>query len=97
MPLSVVFKNIEDMTVDELIQEFAGTDTCGLALRRQARHCRAPDDGSIRQWYASALAGYLIEKHLVTEARACGWDKLENGELAGFEVLITSDKTAASS
>jgi len=44
------------------------------------------------------LAGYLIEKHTVTEARARGWDKLENGDLlkeaqaAGFEVLITTDK-----
>ena len=35
---------------------------------------------------------------MVTEARARGWEKLENGELlneaeaAGFEVLVTTDK-----
>jgi hypothetical protein len=35
---------------------------------------------------------------MVTEARAHGWDELENGELlneaeaAGFEVLVTTDK-----
>jgi hypothetical protein len=44
------------------------------------------------------LARYLISRHTVTEARACGWDMLENGKLldaaeaAGFEVLLTTDK-----
>jgi hypothetical protein len=45
-----------------------------------------------------SLARYLIDKHTVTEARARGWDTLENGTLlkaaedAGFEVMITTDK-----
>jgi len=44
------------------------------------------------------LARYLIDHHLVTEARARGWEELGNGELlrqaeiAGFEVLVTTDK-----
>jgi predicted nuclease of predicted toxin-antitoxin system len=44
------------------------------------------------------LARYLIDRHMVTEARARGWDELENGELlakaeaTGFEVLLTTDK-----
>jgi predicted nuclease of predicted toxin-antitoxin system len=44
------------------------------------------------------LARFLIEHHMVTEARARGWHELENGELlnvaeaAGFEVLVTTDK-----
>jgi argininosuccinate synthase len=44
------------------------------------------------------LARYLIGRHTVTEARARGWEELENGELlnqaeaAGFEVLLTTDK-----
>jgi hypothetical protein len=44
------------------------------------------------------LARFLIDHHMVTEARARGWEKLENGELlseaeaAGFEVLVTTDK-----
>lgn len=44
------------------------------------------------------LARYLIDQHTVTEARARGWQELENGNLlneaerAGFEVLITTDK-----
>ncbi len=44
------------------------------------------------------LARFLIDHHMVTEARARGWDELENGELlkeaeaAGFEVLVTTDK-----
>jgi hypothetical protein len=44
------------------------------------------------------LARYLIEHHTVTEARARGWDDLENGELlikaeaAGFDVLVTTDR-----
>jgi hypothetical protein len=44
------------------------------------------------------LARFLIDRHMVTEARARGWEKLENGELlneaeaAGFEVLVTTDK-----
>ena len=43
-------------------------------------------------------ARYLIDHHTVTEARARGWEELENGELlteaeaAGFEVLVTTDK-----
>ena len=44
------------------------------------------------------LARYLIDRHAVTEARARGWEELENGALldaadaAGFEVLVTTDK-----
>jgi hypothetical protein len=44
------------------------------------------------------LARYLIDHHTVTEARARGWDELENGELltaaeaAGFEVIVTTDR-----
>jgi hypothetical protein len=44
------------------------------------------------------LARYLIGRHSVTEARARGWDRLENGDLlnaaeaAGFEVMLTTDK-----
>lgn len=44
------------------------------------------------------LARYLIGAHTVTEARARGWDRLENGELltaaqaAGFEVIVTTDR-----
>lgn len=44
------------------------------------------------------LARYPIDHHTVTEARAGGWEELENGELltkaeaAGFEVLVTTDK-----
>ena len=44
------------------------------------------------------LARFLIDRHMVTEARARGWEELENGKLlkeaeaAGFEVLIATDK-----
>jgi hypothetical protein len=44
------------------------------------------------------LARYLIDHHAVTEARARGWEQLDNGvlltvaEAAGFEVLVTTDK-----
>ena len=44
------------------------------------------------------LARFLIDRHKVTEARARGWQELENGELlkaaeaAGFDVLVTTDK-----
>ena len=44
------------------------------------------------------LSRYLIDHHAVTEARARGWEQLENGDLltlaeaAGFEVLVTTDK-----
>jgi hypothetical protein len=44
------------------------------------------------------LARYLIGSHAVTEARARGWEELENGELlmaaeaAGFDVILTTDR-----
>jgi hypothetical protein len=44
------------------------------------------------------LSRFLIDHHMVTEARARGWAELENGKLldeaeaAGFEVLVTTDK-----
>ncbi len=44
------------------------------------------------------LGRHLIDRHTVTEARARGWDRMENGELltlaeeAGFEVLVTADQ-----
>jgi hypothetical protein len=48
-----------------------------------------------------SLARDLIDRHSVTEARARGWQQLENGQLlavaeeCGFEVLITTDKNMA--
>jgi predicted nuclease of predicted toxin-antitoxin system len=45
-----------------------------------------------------SLARYLIERHTVTEARARGWEELENSELLtvaeaeGFDVLVTTDR-----
>lgn len=44
------------------------------------------------------LARFLIDQHTVTEARSRGWAELSNGdllreaELAGFEVLVTTDR-----
>jgi tartrate dehydratase beta subunit/fumarate hydratase class I family protein len=44
------------------------------------------------------LARFLIARHMVTEARARGWQELGNGELlsqaeaAGFEVFVTTDR-----
>jgi len=44
------------------------------------------------------LARFLIDRHTVIEARARGWEELDNGELlkqaeaAGFEVLVTTDR-----
>lgn len=44
------------------------------------------------------LARFLIDHHTVTEARARGWEELDNGDLlkeaeaAGFDVLLTTDK-----
>lgn len=44
------------------------------------------------------LARYLIDHRTVTEARARGWEELENGELltaaeaAGFEVMVATDR-----
>lgn len=44
------------------------------------------------------LARYQIDHHTITEARARGWEELENGalltmaEASGFEVLVTTDK-----
>jgi hypothetical protein len=44
------------------------------------------------------LARFLIGDHMVTEARARGWQELENGDLlneaeaAGFEALVTTDR-----
>lgn len=44
------------------------------------------------------LARFLVDRHMVTEARARGWQELENGallkeaEAAGFDVIITTDK-----
>jgi hypothetical protein len=47
------------------------------------------------------LARFPIDRHTVTEARARGWEELENGDLlreaAGFEALITTDKISATS
>lgn len=48
------------------------------------------------------LARHLIDHHMVTEARARGWERVENGELltleeaAGFEVLVTTDQNLTS-
>lgn len=45
----------------------------------------------------SGIAAVLLG-HEVTEARACGWDRVSNGELltlaeaAGFDLLLTTDK-----
>ena len=47
------------------------------------------------------LARFLIDRHMVTESRARGWEELENGELlneaeaAGFKVLVTTTTISA--
>jgi len=44
------------------------------------------------------LIRFLSDKHTVTEARARGWEEIENGDLlsageaAGFDILLTTDK-----
>lgn len=44
------------------------------------------------------LVRYLIAHHTVTEARARGWEELDNGQLLtvaedeGFQVLVTTDR-----
>ena len=103
-PVSTVFENLQDMNVDELMEEFGVTreqvESC-IAIRSPQRGSASPsplmlvlfDNGTPR-----TLARYLIDRHAVTEARARGWEELENGELlnvaeaAGFEVLVTTDK-----
>lgn len=74
--------------------------SCTLSLAPRKRLTLSPnlilvlfDNGTPR-----TLARFLIDRHLVTEARARGWQELENGDLlnkaeaAGFEVLVTTDK-----
>ena len=103
-PVSTVFENLEDMSIDELIEEFGVTrEQVQAVLEFAAQSTEAPaaaslmlvlfDNGTPR-----TLARYLIDRHAVTEARARGWEELENGELlaeaeaAGFEVLVTTDR-----
>ena len=103
--MSLVFENIADMSVDELIEEYGVTrEQVEAVLQFAAQSAESPcpcpppmlilfDNGAPR-----TLARYLIGRHTVTEARARGWERLENGELlrvaedAGFDVLITTDK-----
>jgi hypothetical protein len=42
---------------------------------------------------------YALKGHVVVEAIERGWDRLVNGEAeaAGFELLLTTDKTSVTS
>ena len=86
-PVATVFENLQDMSVDELVEEFGVTREQVQAVLEFAAHsaeaqCLASvmlvlfDNGTPR-----TLARYLIDRHMVTEARARGWEELENGEL----------------
>jgi hypothetical protein len=50
-----------------------------------------------------APLGHALKGHVVVEAIERGWDRLLNGELiaaaaeAGFELLLTTDKTCVTS
>jgi hypothetical protein len=54
---------------------------------------RVPFDNGVPRGVAAALTGHVVE-----EARDRGWDSLKNGELldaaevAGFDVLVTTDR-----
>jgi uncharacterized protein (DUF433 family) len=93
-PVSTVFENLQDMSVDDLVEEFGVTrEQVQAVLQFAAQTTEMFDNGTPR-----TLARFLIDRHTVTDARARGWEELGNGELlneaeaAGFEVLVTTDK-----
>ncbi len=87
-PVSMVFENLQDMNVDELVEEFGVTreqvQAVGCNSQRHTAEAPPPrslmlvlfDNGTPR-----TLARYLIDRHTVTEARSRGWEELENGDL----------------
>ena len=103
MPVATIFENLEDgLTIQEIMEQFDVTrEQVTAVLDFAARSLEAPiralmlilfDHGTPR-----GIARPL-ERHTVKEARAQGWDMLNNGDLfiaaedAGFDVLLTTDK-----
>ena len=91
MPVSTVFENLESgATIDEIMEWFDVTREQVVAvLEFAARSLDAPPPAPLIS---------LLRGHVVTKARARGWEKISNGELlkaaeaAGFDLLLTTDK-----
>ncbi len=102
LPVATVIENLEDLSIDEVIEQFDVTrEQVTAVLDFVARACApilSPPvlilfDHGTPKGLAHALSG-----HTVDTAQARGWDTLSNGALldaaeeAGFELLLTTDQ-----
>ncbi len=92
--------------MDELIEEFGVTrEQVQAVLQFAAQSTEAFSSTALmlvlfvhRTLPKDRWLRHLINHHTVTEARARGWERVENGELltlaeeAGFKVLVTTDR-----
>ena len=102
LPVATVIENLEDLSIDEVIEQFDVTREQVMAvLEFVAESLRADPsppvlvlfDHGTPKGLARALSG-----HTVHTAQARGWDTLSNGALLnaaegpGFELLLTTDR-----
>ena len=102
LPVATVIENLEDLSVDEVIEQFDVTRAQVTAvLEFVAESLRASPsppvlvlfDHGTPKGLARALPG-----HTIHTAQSKGWDTLNNGALlnapeqAGFDLLLTTDR-----
>ena len=102
LPVATVIENLEDLSVEEVMEQFDVTrDQITAVLDFVAQSLRANPlppvlilfDYGTPKGLIRALSG-----HTVHTAQAKGWDRLSNGALlkaaddAGFEILLTTDR-----
>jgi uncharacterized protein (DUF433 family) len=105
LPVATVMENLEDLSVEEVMEQFDVTrEQIAAVLEFVAQSLRAPEqstapvnahsfDHGAPRGIARALAG-----HTVVAARERGWDRLNNGALlkaaeeASVELLVTTDQ-----
>jgi uncharacterized protein (DUF433 family) len=102
LPAATVIENLEDLSIDEVIEQFDVTRgrsrQCSISWRRASALSRSLSvlflfDHGMPNGLIRALPG-----HAVHSAQATGWDTLSNGALlnaaeeAGVELLLTTDR-----
>jgi uncharacterized protein (DUF433 family) len=102
LPVATVIENLEDLSIDEVIEQFdVRREQEATVLAFVLRACALPTSPPVLILFDHGTPKGLVRAlsgHTVHTAQSRGWDTLSNGallttaETAGFEVLLTTDR-----
>ena len=101
LPVATVIENLEDLSVEEVMEQFDVTReqvTAVLEFVAESLRSEVPPVLVLFDHGTPKGLAHALSEHTVHTAQSRGWDKLSNGALldaadeAGFELLLTTDR-----